>query len=141
MTFRRVTNTAGGKEIYVNKNKPTDSRPLGTRALRPGSYVLDVRHAIERLAGGRVVGVCRVCAREFRIPLDFAEWEEFLHTMIRHPLEHNPNRAMEEQASQGLEEIDSISPEWAQNTLAEVIADYLEGLDTNGILVRIHNKS
>jgi hypothetical protein len=143
MTPRRVTSAAGGKEIYVNKitSTPTDSRPSSTNALKPGSYVLDVRRAVEHLAGGRVAGVCKVCAREFRIPNDCAEWRSFLQALITHPLEHESSPAMKEQVNQVLEAMDSISPESAQGMLAEELANYREHLEAHGFLARIRHDS
>ena len=118
-----------------------DSRQSSSRPLEPGHYVLDVRRAVERLAGGRLAGICKVCAREFRIPLDLGEWSSFLQSMIQHPLEHEQSRETANQVSQALEAMNSLSPESAETWLAEIIADRLQELDATGILVRVRRES
>jgi hypothetical protein len=100
-----------------------------------------VRRAVERLAGGRVTGVCKVCAREFRIPHDFGEWGSFLQSMIRHPLEHEQSRETANQVSQAVGAMNSLSPESAETWLTEIIADRFHELDAAGILVRIRGES
>lgn len=117
------------------------SHQSSAKALEPGSYLLDVKRAVERIAGGRVAGVCKICLREFCIPYDSAEWASFLQTMIRHPLEHEQGRVIEERSKLALEAIDSLSPESAQIMLAEIMADHLADLGAKGILVRIRHEN
>ena len=119
----------------------TYSRQSSAKALEPGSYLLDMRRAVERIAGGQVAGVCKTCSRKFCISNDSAEWGTFLQSMILHSLEHEPSRVMEEQVYQALAAMDSLSVESVQIMLAEIIADHLEDLDAKGILVRIRHEN
>jgi hypothetical protein len=112
----------------------TDSHP-------PGRYLLDVKRAVERIAGGRVAGVCKICFCEFRIPNDFAEWKSFLRSMIRHPLEHKPTKATKQKLRKELEILESLFEESDESALLEIISHHLKDLTSEGILVRSQDDS